>query len=144
MKKCSECRFAKFVDGNGNPNRYYCYNEDACYARSECEPYPLICRTDRYSIEMKIKTSPRWCPFRKASKGQQEQGKKYITDRGLLAYVSNGFCKDGKWMTVAHKDTFQGTHRVVSKNLPLRDTREEAQADLDTYARKRGWKEYRW
>ena len=142
MEKCSECEYAKFVDYNGNPNRYYCHNEDARFARSECEPYPLICRTDRHSTEMKIKTSPRWCPFRKIPEEQKDQGKKYVTDRGLVAFVSNGFGKGGKWMSVARKDTFQGTHRIVTKNLPLRDTREEAQADLDAYAKKRGWKEY--
>lgn len=141
MKKCSECEYAKFVDYNGNPNRYYCSNEEARFAQG-CRPEPMICRTDRHSTEMKIKTSPRWCPFRKTSKEQKgQQGKKYVTDRGLVAFVSNGFGKGGKWMSVARKDTFQGTHRIVTKNLPLRDTREEAQADLDAYAKKKGWKE---
>lgn len=140
MKKCSECEFAQFAECNGGLNRYYCVNEDARYAGSECEPHPMICRTDRHSTEMKIKTSPRWCPFRKPLKEQQRE-KKYITDRGLTAFVSNGFGIGGKWMSVASKDTFQGTHRIVAKSLPLRDTREEAQADLDAYAKKKGWKE---
>lgn len=65
MMKCRECEFASFVKVNGGPNRYYCKNPDARFVRSECEPTPLICRTERNSEEVTIKTSPRWCPLRK-------------------------------------------------------------------------------
>ena len=64
IRKCSECEFAKFADGNGNPNRYYCEHKNARFARSKCEPVPMICRTDRHSREFTIKTSPKWCPIR--------------------------------------------------------------------------------
>ena len=65
VPKCSECEFAEFTDGNGRPNRYYCKHPDARFARSESEPTPMICRTERHSKELIIKTSPRWCPRRK-------------------------------------------------------------------------------
>ncbi len=61
--KCSECSYAKFEKINGSPNRYYCVHKDIKnYINAGRE---LICRTERCSTEMKIKTSPRWCPLRK-------------------------------------------------------------------------------
>lgn len=65
MIKCRECGYKLFEEGNGNPGRYYCSHPEAAYARSECEPTPMIGRTERHSTELKIMTSPRWCPRRK-------------------------------------------------------------------------------
>lgn len=63
--RCSECDQKEFAKGNGTPNRYYCIHPKAQFARSECEPTPMICRTERHSKELTIKTSPKWCPRRK-------------------------------------------------------------------------------
>ena len=63
--KCKDCGHKIYVPGKGNPNRYYCHHPEARFARSECEPTPMICRTERHSDELTIKTSPKWCPFRR-------------------------------------------------------------------------------
>ena len=66
--KCKDCDHKKFWSNKGGPGRYYCEHPDARFARSECEPTPMICRTERHSDELTIKTSPKWCPFRKTEK----------------------------------------------------------------------------
>lgn len=48
--------------------------------------------------------------------------------------------KAGAYGTV-WKSSFGGTHRVKVKALPVRDTLEEAQRDLDEFARVRKLKE---
>lgn len=48
--------------------------------------------------------------------------------------------KAGAYGTV-WTSSYGGTHRVVVKALPIRDTREEAQRDLDEFARVRKLKE---
>ena len=63
--RCNECKYAKHYTYNGSPGRYYCENPDAAYARNECEPKPMICRTGRHNYDFTIKTSPKWCPLRK-------------------------------------------------------------------------------
>lgn len=60
--RCSECEYKEFASGNGRPNRYYCIHPKARFARSECEPTPMICRTKRHDSELIIKTAPKWCP----------------------------------------------------------------------------------
>lgn len=60
---CKNCDYKSFVPGKCNPGRYYCEHPDARFARSECEPTPLICRTGRHDDVLTIKTRPRWCPF---------------------------------------------------------------------------------
>ncbi|MGN0331733.1 MAG: hypothetical protein ACI4D9_01695 [Lachnospiraceae bacterium] len=65
--KCKDCDHKKFMEGNGNPGRHYCHHPDARFARSECEPVPMICRTGRHDKEVTIKTSPKWCPLRRNS-----------------------------------------------------------------------------
>lgn len=144
MRKCSECEFAKFTPGNGSPGRYYCENPDARFVRSECEPVPMICRTGRHDSNFTIKTSPKWCPFRKSpeKKSKADQTRRYISDKGFIVFVSMGISKGDQWMTVAQKSPLKGTHRVKSPDLPIRSTREEAQRDLDAYAARRKWKEY--
>jgi ParB/RepB/Spo0J family partition protein len=57
-----------------------------------------------------------------------------------LIFVSQGLGDgDDQWMTV-YKSLSGGSHRI--KSLPLRDTRAEAQADLDAYAQKKKWNRY--
>lgn len=65
MMKCKDCDYKEFVYRNGNPGRYYCLHPEARFARSECEPTPMICRTGRHDKEVAIKTSPKWCPLRR-------------------------------------------------------------------------------
>jgi len=60
VPKCIECNHTEFMELNGSPNRYYCKHVDI--------PSPgrkMLCRTERGSQVMTIKTSPRWCPKRK-------------------------------------------------------------------------------
>ena len=66
--KCKDCEFKSFLVLKCAPGRYYCKHPDASFARSECEPMPMICKTDRHSDEITIKTSPKWCPLRKKGK----------------------------------------------------------------------------
>jgi hypothetical protein len=64
----------------------------------------------------------------------------YIDKLGAEIFVSPGIASDGKtWMTVRQERHKFGTHRIVSKALPIRQSKAEAQADLDAYAGKKGW-----
>jgi len=45
------------------------------------------------------------------------------------------------WFTYREKNGCGFGNRVKSPALPVRPTREEAQADLDAYAEKKGWRE---
>lgn len=59
---------------------------------------------------------------------------KYETNDARVLYVSQDWL-DGLWRTFWQ--TANGSlYRVASKALPPRETREEAQRDLDEYARK--------
>lgn len=69
--------------------------------------------------------------------------KVYKDENGCLVFVSSGISKGASWMTVRQNGQGSGTHRIKSKALPLRETEEEAQADLDRYAKKKGWEEVR-
>lgn len=51
---CKDCSYKKFYDMNGRPGRYYCLHDEAKFARSECEPHPIICRTERHDIEVEV------------------------------------------------------------------------------------------
>ena len=55
------------------PGRYYCFHDEAKFARSECEPHPMICRTGRHDDKLTIKTAPRWCPLNKKEKGNDHK-----------------------------------------------------------------------
>ena len=50
---------------------------------------------------------------------------------GKEVWVAPGL--GGVWISV------RGHHRVKSPALPARESREEAQADLDAYAKKQSW-----
>lgn len=69
--------------------------------------------------------------------------KRYVdTKTGRLIFVSAGLGGED-YMTMyqdAGKWNSGGMHRLKSKDLPIRNTQEEAQADLDGYAAKKGWK----
>ena len=63
IPKCSKCEDAKFQDMNGRPNRWYCEHPEVRKYVS-CPANTLICKTERHTKEITIKTSPRWCPRR--------------------------------------------------------------------------------
>ena len=60
--------------------------------------------------------------------------RRYRDFQDRVLFVSTG---GSVWFTAYQKPGSQGTHRIKSKFLPLRDTRELAQADLDRYAEQR-------
>ena len=64
IPKCRECENTEFQDMNGRPNRWYCKHPEV-RAHVSCPADTLICKTERYSTEITIKTSPKWCPRRK-------------------------------------------------------------------------------
>ena len=64
----------------------------------------------------------------------------YRNAQGEIILVAEGLQK-GKWMSMRRSNN-GGMHRIKSPALPIRDSREEAQADLDAYAKKHGWR--RW
>lgn len=65
---------------------------------------------------------------------------RYIDNGGATLFVSPGISKGEVWMTVRQKKAGAGTHRVKSKELPIRPDPDTAQADLDAYAKKRGYR----
>ncbi len=61
--KCKDCKYLTFADmHNCNPNRYYCENPIICKERERGAV--MICRCERGTSDLKIKTSPRWCPLK--------------------------------------------------------------------------------
>lgn len=67
--------------------------------------------------------------------------KQYYDDDGALVSVTCGISGGDKWMTVRQRKPTAGTHRIKSPKLPVRDTRDEAQKDLDAYAITKKWDE---
>jgi hypothetical protein len=62
----------------------------------------------------------------------------YEDGNGDLYRVSDGISSGKVWMTVRIKRQGRGAqHRVKSQNLPSRDTRQEAQHDLDAWAKEK-------
>lgn len=65
MKRiCSLCEYKSFWKGNGSPNRYYCRHPKVISGFGS----KRISTCNRGSTELKIKTSPQWCPFREVRK----------------------------------------------------------------------------
>lgn len=62
-------------------------------------------------------------------------------EKDCLVFVSSCISGGAVWMTVRQKKTGIGRHRVKSPRLSLRETEAQAQQDLDTYARVRGWRQ---
>lgn len=59
--RCIDCKYKIFQNYSGGVNRYYCNNPEATVGIGS----RLISRTERHSSDLKIKTSPRWCPLNK-------------------------------------------------------------------------------
>jgi len=66
----------------------------------------------------------------------------HYTDGACEYFVSRGISRGTFWMTVRRKFEKEGTHRVKTKFLPIRTTKEAAQRDLDTWATKKGFVAY--
>ena len=64
--------------------------------------------------------------------------REYIDEEANIVKVSDGISGGKFWMTCRVKPS-GALQRVKSKFLPIRNKREEAQADLDVYAEERGW-----
>lgn len=76
-------------------------------------------------------------------KGVARMPKKYIDDRGWKYQVMSGIGSDPAFKARYQRPEKQGD--VGWKGLaavPWRTTREEAQADLDQLAAKKGWREW--
>lgn len=70
---------------------------------------------------------------------QKAESKRYQDEEGHEIFVSDAL-SDGKYYgTFKRKPGRPGTHRIVSKVLPLRQSAVKAQRDLDVYALLRGW-----
>ncbi|MHB8061274.1 MAG: hypothetical protein ACYDG2_01365 [Ruminiclostridium sp.] len=58
--KCSECEYKVYEPSKGGINRYYCSHPEVTKGVGS----RMICRTERHSTMLKIKTSPKWCPLK--------------------------------------------------------------------------------
>lgn len=63
----------------------------------------------------------------------------YYDDNGHLCFVKAGLDRKN-YMSFRKLDDKHAAHRIKSPALPLRDTKEEAERDLDAYAVKNKWK----
>lgn len=66
---------------------------------------------------------------------------KYYDGNGALVFVSSDISDGDKWMSMRQKTIRSGTHRVKSKQLPIRESKDAAQRDLDAYAKQKRWEE---
>lgn len=65
---------------------------------------------------------------------------KYTDSKGRIIWVGQGMgLESSTWFTLYSKPGRNSSHRLVSPDLPLRSTMEQAQADLDAYAAKKGF-----
>ena len=63
----------------------------------------------------------------------------YVNEKGEKIFVSEGL-QPGQWMAMRLAKNGYSKHRVKSPALPIRAKLEDAQADLDAYAARRGWR----
>jgi hypothetical protein len=67
---------------------------------------------------------------------------KYRDQQGRIVYVTCGIGSGDQyphWGSFRRKANGISIQRVKTKFLPMRDTPEDAQADLDAYAARKGW-----
>jgi hypothetical protein len=60
---------------------------------------------------------------------------------GMRIFVSTGLTGGALWMSVRRDPRTGGTRRIKAPGLPLRDTKDEAEADLQIYAAEQSWEE---
>jgi len=100
------------------------------------------CALDRFVAEfphliIEQRDNPHVCKrFRKAAE-RLELCQGYRDFMGRILFVSDGISNGSSWMTFYNKPN-GSLRRVNSKFLPIRETREAAQRDLDKYAKERG------
>lgn len=67
--------------------------------------------------------------------------RKYQDTHGRIMFVASGISRGDTYATYYTKAT-GAMKRHVSRHLPLRSTRDGAQADLDAHAQRKGWQEW--
>lgn len=65
--KCIECECCHFQGRKGSPSRYYCLHPVVVEGVGSV----MICRCERGSNEITIKSSPAWCPKKIKSSNQK-------------------------------------------------------------------------
>lgn len=65
---------------------------------------------------------------------------RYKTPEGKELWVSCGISSGTTWFTATTRKSGRGQQRYKSPALPLRETEEAAQADLDLYAKSKGFR----
>ncbi len=73
-------------------------------------------------------------------KPQISRARGYLDRRGRALFVHCGISQGKSWGTYYRRSEIS-LQRLVSRHLPLRSTRDEAQRDLDRYAEQRGLEE---
>ena len=68
-----------------------------------------------------------------------QAGARYLDDKGELVFVALGL-GGTTWGSFRHGASAKSLHRVVSSAVPMRESPELAQADLDAYAKQKGWR----
>lgn len=158
--RCSFCRRAeKFRD---HPLPYICFNKDhrggldwhfgsdnkACSNYKASETPCLTCKSDKSKcVESCLEGCKEGLPCKLYTSDATEQltegvssQNKYVDEKGRLIFVRSGIGGDtfkahyqdaGKWGSA-------GAHGL--RSVEWRKTLEEAQLDLDTYAKSKGWK----
>lgn len=61
----------------------------------------------------------------------------YRDKQGRILFVTDGISRGNVWFT-GYRRPNGATKKLTTAALPVRDTREEAQRDLDKYARAKG------
>jgi hypothetical protein len=64
--------------------------------------------------------------------------KGFVDENGASVFVSWVNTSSNQWFSVRQHEG-KGTHRVKTKFLPIRETFDEAQRDLNKYAKAKGW-----
>ena len=69
--KCKECKYIAIYPSNGTRNIVLCEHPNQEYIDTFCVQNGIgsmpgfVCYTKPFEKEVTVKTSPRWCPFKK-------------------------------------------------------------------------------
>lgn len=64
---------------------------------------------------------------------------RYVDEEGREVFVSDGIAAGRYYGSYRRKPNGISIKRIKTRFLPLRKRREEAQADLNAYAQRKGW-----
>ena len=138
-----------------------CYNynpDDECPGTGRCPERMTVraevqaaCQKHKYKICASCENEGTGCAPNNPESGlcvayvEKPEPKRYVdTKTGRLIFVRSGI--GGDTFKAVYQDAGKwggpSAHGVKSPELPWRESPEEAQADLDAYAKKKGWKEY--